>query len=238
MGGRLEPIQPPILLLTRPLPAARAFAARVAETGVAHVPLIAPLTAVAALAVDPAVLDGAGGVILTSANAARALIPPPGLRAWCVGPATTRAAQQAGYDAHQAGTDAESLCSALIAAQPKGPLVHLHGAHLAVDIVQRLTQAGIAARGVQVYDSQPVAWDDSVRAALDGARVIVAPVFSPRGAQALSAALGPRPAQRVITPAISRAAATDATAPIAATKDQDGMLRATVAALRESAGGA
>lgn len=234
MGGRLAPI----LLLTRPLAASRAFAARVAESGVAHETLIAPLSAVRPRPVDPGVLTDAQGVILTSANAARALAPPPGMVAFCVGPATARAAASAGYDARQAGEDAESLCQTLIDLRPAGPLVHLHGAHLALDIVERLNAAGITARGVQVYDTIDTPWDDSVHAALGRADSIVAPVFSPRGTKALIAALRPVAGQKVIMPSISASAAPDANAPIAPTKNLEGMLRVTVAALRDSAASA
>ena len=231
---------PPLLLLTRPEPASRRFAAAVAETGVAHRLLVAPLSRVVPVDFDAAALGQARGVILTSAQAVRAAAGL-GLPAWCVGPGTTRAAQAAGITAHQAGYDAASLVAGIVAAGVSGPLIHLHGAHLALDVADALRAQGIEARGLQVYATEDLGWSDAVAETLAASAGIVAPVFSPRGAMALDSALlsalGDRLArdERV---AISAAACPGGGCRIAETPDHGGMLRATVAALRESAPGA
>jgi uroporphyrinogen-III synthase len=224
---------PPLLLLTRPEDASRRFARTMAETGVPHSVLIAPLTAIAPVAFDAAVLRNSGGFIATSAQALGAL--PIDIKApvYCVGPGTTRAARARGLDARLAGQDAHSLLETLLASDVAKPLVHLHGTHLALDVVAALRAAGRDARGIQVYKTIDLTWDhDQDRQIADAAR-IVAPIFSPRGARALGRALGGFDRIGLITPAISAAAAPTPHSPIAPSPDHDGMVRVTRIALAE-----
>ena len=221
----------PLLLLTRPEQASRRFAQAMAETGVAHSLLIAPLSRVVPVAFDRAALTGAGGFIVTSANALDALDMQPRVPVFCVGPGTTRAARARGLDAVQAGQDAESLLATLLRDRPSGPLVHVQGAHLALDIVAALQEAGQEARGLQVYETQDLDLTEQQRERIAAAPYVVAPVFSPRGARALERALGGAIPPGMVTPAISAAAAVGPDSPVAASPDRDGMVRATRVAL-------
>lgn len=224
---------PPLLLLTRPEDPSRRFARAMAETGVPHSVLIAPLTAIAPVAFDTTILRDAGGFIVTSAQALGALPDGTKTPVYCVGPGTTRAARARGLDARQAGHDAHSLLAMLLASDAAGPLVHLHGAHLALDIVEALRTAGRDARGAQVYKTVDLTLDPHQCDRIATATRIVAPVFSPRGAQALGRALGGFDRAGLITPAISAAAAPTPHSPVAPTPDHDGMVRATRIALAE-----
>ncbi|MCB1360392.1 MAG: uroporphyrinogen-III synthase [Rhodobacteraceae bacterium] len=228
----------PLLLLTRPLPQSRRFAREAASTLPPHEPLIAPLSQVVALPFDPAVFAGARGIILTSASAVPMLPPLPGLTAWCVGPATARAAARAGMIPRQGGGDAAALIATLTGAAPEGPLVHAHGVHLARDLVRDLAGAlpGLTLRSVAVYEARALDWPPDVVPALTGQRVF-APLFSPRAAQRLAAQSGIMDVTGLTPVAISAACAA-ALPPalaertlIAGTPDAGGMLRALAEAM-------
>lgn len=176
---------PPLLLLTRPEAQSRAFATRIAG---GHEVRIAPMTEIVPLDWDRGIADGVRGVILTSANAIPAVAHLPPMPAWCVGQATARAATAAGFQAHAAAGDAVALVADLARLRPQGPLLHVHGLHLARDMAGALAPLGLTVRSAVVYAAQAVPWPDDLPGALAGRRV-VAPVFSPRAATELSARL-------------------------------------------------
>ncbi|HPD91536.1 MAG TPA: uroporphyrinogen-III synthase [Pararhodobacter sp.] len=225
---------PPFLLLTRPLPQARRFAREAAAALPPHEPIFAPLSQVVALPHDRGVFDGARGVILTSASAVPMLPPLPGLTAWCVGPATARAAARAGLVPRPGGGDAAALIDTLRREAPEGPLVHAHGVHLARDLVAALP--GLSLRSVAVYEARACDWPDDVLPALAGQRVF-APLFSPRAAARLAAQSGVPDLAGLIPVAISAACAAALPGPLAArariadTPDSGGMLRALAEAM-------
>ncbi|MCB1407868.1 MAG: uroporphyrinogen-III synthase [Rhodobacteraceae bacterium] len=228
----------PLLLLTRPEPQARRFAERI---GGDIDLLIAPLSEVAPVAFDPAVFTDAAGLILTSVNAVPPLtgLPLRGLPAWCVGPATAKAAARAGYVVHEGGGDAETLIARLVRAKPEGPLVHAHGVHLARDLVAALAPHGIAVRGTVVYEARPLAWPPEVLDRMKTAPCVVAPLFSPRAADRFAQHLGATRPQGLRLVAISDNCA--ARLPedlrhgtiIALTPDSDGMVRAILLAMSQ-----
>lgn len=230
----------PILLLTRPLPQSQRFAEDARAALPPHRVMIAPLTEVHALPFDPAVFEGARGIILTSANAAPMVPRMPGLPAWCVGAASARAAKRAGLDPRDGGGDAAALIDTLLHARPEGPLVHAHGVHLARDVVGALRAAGIEARGVPVYEARALTWPLTVIRALAGRAPIVAPLFSPRAAEEFAANLGPLRPPGLMPVAISEACAQRLPADlrartlIAASPDAGGMLRAVGGALSQA----
>lgn len=174
--------RPPILLMTRPEPQARAFAE---SLGVAVDMVISPLIAIAP--VGPLPDPGRfAGLILTSANAARVyrqIGGPTGLAAWCVGTKTAEAAREAGLDAEALGGDAAALAESLIARNVPGPLLHLRGFHSRGAVADRLIDAGIETHEAVIYDQPAQALTPEARAALDGDRPIVVPLFSPRTAE-------------------------------------------------------
>lgn len=220
----------PLLLLTRPEAQSRRFAAEAARVLPPHERLIAPLSEIVPWPVDPAVFEGATGVILTSTNAVPALPALPGLTAWCVGPATAAAARAVGLEARDVGGDAVAMIETLAREAPRGPLVWAAGRDIARDLGAALP--GLALRRVTAYAAEARDWPPglvaSLRASGDASRVI-APLFSPRAARLFTAQWGPdTPLPRLV--AISPACAAALPAPgatrIAATPDAGGMLRA------------
>lgn len=234
-GPRKTPMLP-ILLITRPLPQARRFADAAADACPPHEPLIAPLSRVVGLPYDPAVFDSAAGLILTSANAVPFLPPLGPLAAWCVGPATAKAARAAGLEPIECGGDAAALLARLAAERPAGRLVHAHGRHLARAVVGAVP--GLDLHGVAVYEARAQDLPPAALAALRSGRRVVAPLFSPRAA----AALGRQPGVESVLPvAISAACAAALPPPLAArtliadTPDGSAMLRRVTDALSQDA---
>ncbi|MCR9127384.1 MAG: uroporphyrinogen-III synthase [Rhodobacteraceae bacterium] len=209
----------PTLLMTRPAPASERFvqALNPALRGWLRV-IVAPLTEIAAV---PASADTTGirGVIFSSANGVRMAAAAgigAGLPAFCVGAATTRAAQQAGWHARQAGDDAQTLIDALLRDPPEAPLIHLHGVHSRGAVAETLTRHGVPTTGRVLYDQRHVPLSPDACAVLDGGQIVIAPLFSPRSAQAFRKALtGTAP---VCAIAISAATA----------REMDGLDRVTV----------
>lgn len=234
-----------MLLLTRPCPQSERFAAEARAACPPHELLIAPLSEIVPLAFDPAALEGARGLVLTSANAVPALADMPGiagLPAWCVGPGTARAARAAGFRAREGGGDAERLVARLRLLRPPGPLVHVHGRHLARDIAGALTEYGLPISAVAVYEARAIDWPPGTRETLAG-RAVVAPLFSPRAAAGLARQLGSFQAADPVPVAISEACAARlpeplrARAKIASSPDAAAMLKAVQAALSQAVTG-
>lgn len=229
----------PLLLLTRPEPQSLHFSRLVAGD---HDLLIAPLSHIVPLGFDPAAFTGAKGLILTSVNAVPRLagLPLQGLPAWCVGPATEKAAAQAGFRTHEGGGDARTLIERLALAQPEGPLVHAHGVHLARDLVAAMAPHGVEVRGVTVYDARPLDWPPAVLDRLLAADRIIAPLFSPRAAAHFVAQLAAARPPGLRPVAISDACAARLPedlrriARVARTPDSDGMLRAIMLAMSQN----
>lgn len=167
----------PLCLLTRPLAQSQAFAAEIPTVEC----LIAPILRIAALPFDPAVLDGAPGLIFTSANAVPFAGPGRGRRALVVGPQTAEAARAAGFQVEEGPGDAEGMMPLLAG---RADWLHLHGRHRA---------RVLPVRGFAVYDQLAELLPPPALAALAGARPLILPLFSPRSAALLSdAAQGAR----------------------------------------------
>ncbi len=174
----------PSLLLTRPAPSATRFAETLDPRARAAVDIvIAPLMEIVArdTAFD---LQGIAGVIFTSANGVGHAPRGEGRPAYCVGSRTTALARASGWQAQQAGENAQELIAALRASPPPGPLLHLGGAHTIGDIAQNLGAAGIETRHVALYTQELLRLSREAREALG--RPCIVPVFSPRTAQQLA----------------------------------------------------
>jgi len=196
-------MEPEVLLLTRPVAQSRAFARSLGPVGAEVV--IAPLTGIVALDWDRRLAEGVAGVVLTSANAVPAVAGLAPLPAWCVGGATARAAEAAGFRVRTSGGDAVALIADLTRDRPAGVWLHPHGRDLSRDIAADLAPAGIRLRGVPVYAAAALDWPAGLAGRLAGRRV-VAPVFSPRAAALLSERVPALAAGSVVV-AISDAAA-------------------------------
>lgn len=173
----------PSLLLTRPEPASRRFAAAFRARFGADWPVtISPLMAIAALA--PRV-SAADAVIFTSENAVApfvALSPATGRLAWCVGDRTAQAAAAAGFRTRAGPGDAARLVPMIVAGHEGGRLIHARGHHIAADIVTELARAGLNAVDAVVYEQCDLALDAAAQALLAGPSPVLVPLFSPRSA--------------------------------------------------------
>lgn len=231
----------PIVIVTRPAPAAAILETELrAQTGAALPVILSPLIEIVPVAatLPPGPL---GGAVVTSVNGAAALDRlgvARDLPVWCVGDRTAQAVRATGRPAHSADGDAEALVALILSAGMRGPLVHLRGAMARGDVAARLTAAGVPCAERVVYDQQPRALTPAARAALDGSAPVVLPVFSPAtGAQLLRQ--GPFRAP-IFLVAISRAAADACTGLphrallIADRPDGPTMRRLTIAAIRQA----
>lgn len=132
------------------------------------------------------------GLIFTSANSipwAKAQSGLAGLPAFCVGDRTAAAARAAGFEARQAGKDAAELLATVQRLRPPGPLILPHGVHTRGAVAETLNSAGIETIPVTVYDQVACALTAEAVAALQGDAMVIAPVYSPRTAALLRAAL-------------------------------------------------
>lgn len=186
----------PTVLVTRPAGEAGPFAARLSAAG--WRPILWPLLEIAPTGEPPDLAD-AQAALLTSANAARAVagrlvnLRP---RALCVGAATARAAEAAGFAAETPGAAGDGAALAAWAAArldpADGPLVFLRGAEIAGDPAGDLRAAGFTVREQVVYAARPAtAAPPAVDAALREGTVDAAAFFSPRAAATFAALSAP-----------------------------------------------
>lgn len=121
------------VIVTRAQPGARQSARRIEDLG--HSPLISPaLTLQADPGIDLKSMTHYSGLVFTSANGVRFFVErnkDRRLPAWCVGPATARAAREAGFiRVHESAGNSRDL-AAFIASTigpPKKPLLHIANA--------------------------------------------------------------------------------------------------------------
>ncbi|TMV07234.1 uroporphyrinogen-III synthase [Ruegeria sediminis] len=131
-------------------------------------------------------VSGLRGLIFTSANgvsAAAPLMRNRSLPAYCVGEATTAAAEKAGWTAQMAGETAEELIATLLHQRPGSPLLHLRGEHSRGHLAERLTQLGLTVRDQAIYRQRLLPFSKEARAVMSGHLPVIAPVFSPRTAR-------------------------------------------------------
>ncbi|MGR3479809.1 uroporphyrinogen-III synthase [Salipiger marinus] len=181
------PPLPPFLLLTRPERESRRFLAELAAERAE--PLVSPLLDIVTTGPLPD-LAGVRGLIFTSANGVRAyaaLAGPPLSPCFVVGEATARAARDVGLVPVVAQGDAESLLALILDHAPEGPLLHLRGTFARGGLAERLTAAGLPVREAVVYDQPARPLTPEARAALQGDRPVVVPLFSPRTARLFAA---------------------------------------------------
>lgn len=164
------------VLILRPESQARAMADVLAADGVAAT--IAPMLAVVAEPdVVGSVLDGhvspqalvftsVAGVDSLAADQRRGALAA--IPAVAVGPATAAAARGAGFaTVIDAAGDGEAVVRAVVAAfdPTAGPVVHVGARERAVDVADRLAEAGFSARTVVAYRTETVAAVDPATAA-------------------------------------------------------------------------
>ncbi|WP_281278533.1 uroporphyrinogen-III synthase [Paracoccus luteus] len=211
----------PVLLITRPEPAALRLAAELAHLRLDTI--IAPLMRIEPLPHDRAAVDGAAGLVFTSENGVAFAGPGRGRPALCVGPRTAEVAAAAGFAAQAGPGDAARLMPMLHGLGPGW--VHVRGAHVAAEL-------GLPA--VVTYAQTALPLPARAAEALAGGAPVILPLFSPRSARLAAAAVARARAPLWIAP-ISAAAdlAFDAPAArriVALTPDAPGV-HAAVAAL-------
>lgn len=147
----------PEVIITRAEPGATATAERVRDLG--FVPHISPALSLHAVYPVPALhLNGAAGVIFTSANGVRFFAKTSAARhvpAWCVGPSTYETAQEAGFSAvYNANGNSVDLANLITkSARPKdGHLLHIANTAAGKILQDNLTNAGFDVRFVGLYE--------------------------------------------------------------------------------------
>ncbi len=180
----------PTLLITRPETQAREFvralerrAGRSIETVYSPLTKIVPLDA----EID---LTGVSHLLFTSANGVEQLanrVEERGIPALCVGATTTNSARSAGFEATSAdGTATDLLQLALAQHQVKaGRILHVGGKEISFDLAGSLASQGVNADRLVLYRQIPLALNDVAHTVLMTTPVM-APVFSMRGAKAIS----------------------------------------------------
>ena len=185
---------PPTILITRPEPGGSRFIATLRALPGGDLPVI--LSPVLQIRPEGALpdLEGVRWLIFTSQNgvfrfaelSARRDIP-----AYAVGDATEQAAEAAGMRAISCAGDARDLLAQITrdcqAGRAAGPMLHLRGSHAAADVAGALRAAGIMASDAVLYSQAHMPLNDAAHACLAGRGSVIAPVFSPRSAEALAA---------------------------------------------------
>ncbi|MEL7108358.1 MAG: uroporphyrinogen-III synthase [Pseudomonadota bacterium] len=133
------------------------------------------------------------GLVFTSANGVRTyadLRSDRDLTAWCVGPATARAASDAGFtDIRESAGNAEDLANYIAAhmAPTDSPLLHVANAAAAGNLKQGLEDRGFAVLFTALYEMRPAATlPTAVSDLLHASTRVIILIHSAKGAAALS----------------------------------------------------
>lgn len=173
----------PTLVLTRPEAQSREIAVALGD----DVPVIvSPVLQIVPAGPVPDLRNYAG-LIFTSANALAFVPGLDGTPVYCVGERTADAARAAGADVRLIARNADDLVARFSGA---GPLLHLRGEHARGEIAERLNLAGIETHETVVYRQESLPLTHDARAALEGSRPVVLPLYSPRSATLVGDQLG------------------------------------------------
>jgi uroporphyrinogen-III synthase len=223
------------VLITRPEREATALATALIERG--HAPVVAPLFRLEILrppADFAAALASCQAVLLTSANGARALAEASEQRGkpiLAVGDTTASTAEGLGFAAVvSAAGDGPALADlARRELDPKkGPLIHVSGVDVALDLGEILTPDGFEVRRFALYEAREEAGlPDSARAALAAHALDAATFFSSRAANTFAKLVGDAGLVDSLRAVTAIAISPAALAPLAALP-----FKATVAAAR------
>ncbi|MDE0850875.1 uroporphyrinogen-III synthase [Yoonia sp.] len=174
------------VLITRPKAQSEAFAAalEVAYEGPVRT-VISPLLEIVPLAVSGS-YQNVDHVIFTSVHgvaAAARLGLQKGIAAWCVGTQTANAAADMGFAVHNADGANRELVAMIVAAAPKGRMIHVRGKYVAGAIVEHLRSSGIVCDVVVAYEQMACPATSAARSLLRGQNSVIVPLFSPRTAK-------------------------------------------------------
>ncbi len=179
----------PLILLTRPQAQAERFAEMCrAEFGQVAEILIAPMQEIADTGTLPKIAPGTS-LIFGSENGVLAYIRqggPTGLRAYCVGDRTAKAAELAGLLALSANGAVTDLEAMILERHEGGALLHLHGEHVSGDLTGAMRRHGLPSTEHVLYTQRALPLSDVALAALASSARVIAPLFSPRSARLLA----------------------------------------------------
>jgi uroporphyrinogen-III synthase len=178
-----------LILITRPVAEARAYAAELAAEGFKS--LAAPMLEIVPEAFNLPDLADCRGVLFSSVNGVRVFaerVSERALPVYAVGQYTAQEARALGFkDVHMAGGTGSDL-TRLVAAENEpeaaGFFLHVRGDHAALALDEALIAQGFAAWRLVVYRSVPVSdFEASALSALRGGRVEAVTFFSRRTAE-------------------------------------------------------
>lgn len=180
------------VLVTRPQAEAEVFASALTDRFGGRVrPVVSPLLRPRNLVPDLPDRPYAA-VVFTSAQAveaARSFRPRLPSLAWCVGRRTAQAATAAGFQSRSADGDANTLLKALSVDPPDGSILYLRGVDTASNLLEKLGEIGIDTDEAVVYLQEPQPLSPDAVALLNQSSNLIIPLFSPRTARLLRAAL-------------------------------------------------
>lgn len=181
------------VIVTRAEPGARETEAALLQYG--HIPILSPMLELAPVEADLTALAKARHLVFTSANGVRAIDPgafPDGATAWCVGPATTRAAEHV-FPLRfivEGDGNSDDLARKMIRRSPRieGRIVHIANEDAAGHLVEQLRKAGFDVDFLAPYRTVAVpALSEAALAALSGTDPVAILIHSAKAAQALAA---------------------------------------------------
>ena len=183
----------PNLLMTRARAASQRFVSQLDADGMAGVDvLFSPLLDIVPTNIQPEIA-GYNGVIFSSSNGVAFAPEGAGRRAYCVGERTAQKAKARGWQVDLFAQDAQKLTEKLRKMAPKGPLLHIAGAHRRGEIAEKLSAAGTPTKVHVAYTQPLLSLSDQAKKVLFGEVTVIVPLFSPRvaaqfGAQAVCGA--------------------------------------------------
>jgi uroporphyrinogen-III synthase len=177
----------PLLVLTRPLRQSARFLAQLQVrlgADIAH--MMSPVLQIDVLDPHPQ-FTTQDTLIFTSENAVLAIAQSlAGMRAFCVGQRTAKAAQDKGCDTICADGDARDLIALVLSSAPTGRLVHLRGTHTRGDIQETLAAKGLDVVERCIYTQRAVPLDVPSLSTVPIGSALIFPVFSPRTAEIIA----------------------------------------------------
>lgn len=200
------------VLITRAEPGASETAARVGALGGA--PIVSPTLAFKSLDQSlSATANTYAGLVFTSANGVRAFAAVSDnrdLRAWCVGPATARAAREHGFEqVRESSGNAIDLAHYIADDGPSEtlPLLHVANAAAKGDLKAKLVDLGFSVEFAPLYEMVPAdAFSAEALAAITADAPALVLIHSAKGAQSFVRLCGERSVAHLTAVAISEPA--------------------------------
>ncbi len=230
--------EPATLLLIRPRAASERLLQACQQALEAEIKaIVSPILRIEPIAAnkDPADYPA---LIISSANGARHAGALGGRLAYVVGKRTAQAVERAGGRVEHVAPDSAALVQYLLEKRPPEPLLWLRGRHVAGDIAGQLRAQGIHTDAAMVYDQVPLAPSAALLEAAKGERPAILPLYSPRSATLIGAAVeavGPALHVISISPAVARVwqGETGAKSEVCTSPTGAEMERRIIAALRQ-----